>query len=110
MKHVKVVDPYNLKEMEKTVKEFLENDTVSVIVAKRRCYLLEYREKRKKGITTFEIVGELTDEEKKFLKEYACIAFYEDDKGNIQIDETMCWGCASCSQLIEAGKIKPRKK
>ena len=110
VKHVKVVDPYNLKEMEKTVKDFLENDTVSVIVAKRRCYLLEYREKRREGITTFEIVGELTDEEKKFLKEYACTAFYEDDKGNIQIDETMCWGCASCSQLIEAGKIKPRKK
>jgi indolepyruvate ferredoxin oxidoreductase alpha subunit len=110
VKNVKVVDPYNLKEMEKTVKEFLENGSVSVIVAKHRCYLLEYRDKRKTGITTFEIVGELTDEEKKLLKEYACTAFYEDDKGNIQIDETMCWGCASCSQLIEAGKIKPRKK
>lgn len=111
VKHVKVVDPYNIKEMEKTVKEFLKNDTVSVIVAKHRCYLLEYRDKRRKDIQmpTFEIVGELTDDEKRILKEYACPAFYEDKKGNIQIDETMCWACASCVQLVGAGKIKPKK-
>jgi indolepyruvate ferredoxin oxidoreductase alpha subunit len=112
VKHVKVVDPYNMKELESTVKEFLKNDTVSVIVARHKCYLLEQREKRKKGIetTTFKLAEGLTDDEKKILKEYACPAIYEDEKGNIQIDESICAGCASCTQLLSPGKIKPSMK
>jgi len=112
VKHVKVVDPFNMKEMESTVKEFLKNDTVSVIVAKRRCYLLDYRDRRRKGVEmpTFEIVGELTEDEKNILRAYACPAFYEDEKGDVQIDESMCWGCALCPQLVGPDKIKPKKK
>jgi len=112
VKNLKVVDPYNFKEMENTVKEFLNNSTVSVIVAKRRCYLLEYRDRRRKGVETqtFEVVRKIEESEKHRLKEYACPAFYEDDKGNLQIDESMCWGCASCVQLWPAGSLKPREK
>lgn len=112
VKHVKVIDPYNIREMEKTVKEFLKNDTVSVIVAKRRCYLLEYRDRRRSGLETptFEVVGELTDVEKKTIREFACPSYYIDEDGNLGVDESMCWGCGLCPQLVEPGKIKPRKK
>jgi len=111
VKHVKVVDPFNMKEMEITVKEFLKNDGVSVIVAKHRCYLLDYRDRRRKGVVapTFEFVGELTDVEKRALIEFACPAYYTDEKGDLQIDESMCWGCAVCPQL-GPGKIRPKKK
>ncbi len=111
VKNVKVVDPYNIKEMESTVKEFLKNDTVSVIVSKRRCYLLDYKDKTRKGVKvpTFEVTGQLTEDEKKTLKEFACPAFYVDRNDELKIDDTMCWGCAMCSQLVEKGKIKPKK-
>jgi len=40
VKNLKVVDPINMKEMEETIKEFLEKETVSVIIARRMCWLL----------------------------------------------------------------------
>jgi indolepyruvate ferredoxin oxidoreductase alpha subunit len=111
VRHVKVVDPYNMHELETVVKEFLKLDEVSVIVAKRRCYLLDYRDKRKAGsVPTFEIAGELTFEEIKNLKEYSCPAYNPDGKGGLKIDESMCWGCASCGQLCKPGTIRPKMK
>lgn len=111
VKNVKVVDPYNIKDMMSTVKEFLEKDGVSVIVAKRQCNLLEHRAKRRKGVKTpiFEVVDELTDVEKKAIVEFACPAYYIDEGGKMQIEKSMCWGCASCVQLVGQGKIKPIK-
>ena len=37
VKHVKIIDPQNVKELEKTVKEFLKKKEVSVIIAQRPC-------------------------------------------------------------------------
>lgn len=48
VKHVKVIDPKNINEFKKTIKEFLNKKEVSVIVAKRICALWEKRLKRKK--------------------------------------------------------------
>lgn len=112
VKHVKTIDPFNMSELEATVKEFLEKDEVSVIVAKRKCYLLESREKRRKGIETpkFEVASELSEECRACLKKYGCPAFYKDEKGDIKIDETVCMSCASCVQLCPPGTIKPKKK
>jgi len=45
VKNVKVVDPINMKDVEETIKEFLEKDTVSVIIAKRVCWLLSKSKK-----------------------------------------------------------------
>jgi len=48
VKHIKVLDPINIKELEGAVKEFLQKDEVSIIVCKRICALLERRQKREK--------------------------------------------------------------
>jgi len=37
VKHIKVIDPKNMDEFKQTVREFLNKDEVSVIVAKRIC-------------------------------------------------------------------------
>jgi len=111
VKHVKVVDPYNMRELEAIVKEFMKLDEVSVIVAKRRCALLDYREKRKMGnLVTFEVAGEPTFEELKKLKEYGCPAYAPDRKGGLKIDQSLCWGCASCVQLCRPGVVRPKMK
>ncbi len=39
VKHVKVVDPIDVKSVKKTVKEFMRKKEVSVIIAKRECWL-----------------------------------------------------------------------
>lgn len=47
VKHVKLLDPINVKELEDTIKEFLTKDEVSIIICKRICALLEKRQKSK---------------------------------------------------------------
>jgi len=44
VKHIKVLDPINIQELEKTIKEFLDKDEVSLIVCKRICALLAKRQ------------------------------------------------------------------
>ncbi len=48
VKHVKVLDPINIKELEETVKEFLKKDEISLIVCKRVCALLQRRMQKAK--------------------------------------------------------------
>jgi len=45
VKHIKVLDPINVKEFEEAIKEFLDKDEVSVIICKRICALLAKRQK-----------------------------------------------------------------
>lgn len=45
VKHIKVLDPINIKELEDTVKEFLDKEEISLIVCKRICALLAKRQK-----------------------------------------------------------------
>jgi len=44
VKHIKVLDPINIKELEDTIKEFLTKDEISLIVCKRICALLARRQ------------------------------------------------------------------
>jgi len=46
VKNIKVVDPINIKEMEETIKEFLEKEGVSVIVSRRICALLAKKQNK----------------------------------------------------------------
>lgn len=45
VKNLKVIDPINSQEMVKTIKKFLEKKEVSVIIARRLCWLLSQRKK-----------------------------------------------------------------
>jgi len=101
VKHVKVIDPYNVKEMINTVKEFMKRNELSVIIAKRECQLLANRRKRKMGITTpkFEVDPKKAKKYTKVFREFACPAFYE-DKGVFKINRDICVGCAVCTQII----------
>jgi indolepyruvate ferredoxin oxidoreductase alpha subunit len=47
VKNVKVLDPINIKELEETIKEFLDKDEISLIVCKRICALLAKRQAKK---------------------------------------------------------------
>ena len=44
VKHIKVLDPVNVKEFEDAIKEFLNKDEVSLIVCRRICKLLEKKQ------------------------------------------------------------------
>lgn len=45
VKHIKVLDPANVKEFEDAIKEFLDKEEVSIIICRRICALLAKRQK-----------------------------------------------------------------
>lgn len=48
VKHIKVLDPVNVKEFESAIKEFLDKEEVSVIICRRICALLARRSQQAK--------------------------------------------------------------
>lgn len=111
VKNMKVVSTYNLKETQEAVKELLEVDGLSVLVAKGPCILLRWSEMRKKGqkIIPFEIDQEKCVKCGTCVNQYACPAIrYEDDK--YFIDKELCSGCGACSQVCPVKAIKLSKQ
>ncbi len=97
---VRVVDPYNLGECEKVLKEELAAKEPSVIISRRPCMLLKYVKKEK----PLKI-----DKDKcrgcKRCMGLGCPALSFKD-GKAVIDATQCTGCKVCSQLCAFGAIE----
>jgi indolepyruvate ferredoxin oxidoreductase alpha subunit len=108
---VKVVDPFNVKEMVDTVKEFSQKDKVSVIVARRMCQLLAIRQMKKANI---QIPRYGIDQSKcskcgVCLHELACPAVITEN-GEFKIDEELCTGCGVCAQICPTNAIQLMKR
>lgn len=90
---VRVVDPYNLEECEKTVKEELAKNEPSVIISRRPCVLLKYvKPKKPLSVNKDKCRG------CKRCMKFGCPAISFRD-GNAVIDKTLCIGCGVCAGL-----------
>ncbi|NLM96362.1 MAG: indolepyruvate ferredoxin oxidoreductase subunit alpha [Halanaerobiaceae bacterium] len=99
IRRVKVVDPFKLKEFERTVKEEIEADEPSVIIARRPCALL----KKASYGGTVTIDSDLCIN-CKLCTAIACPAIL--DKGDhIEIDESLCNGCLLCVEKCPRNAI-----
>ena len=96
---VRVVDPYDLKETQKALKEELAVEEPSVIIARRPCALLKYV-KHKPSLKV--------DREKcrscKACLRIGCPAISMRE-GKAVIDHTQCVGCGLCEDLCKFGAI-----
>ncbi len=92
VKSIRVCDPFNVKEFEAVVKEEINKDEVSVIIAQRPCALLK----------TVKYVGhcKITDDCKKCKQclKLGCPAISFKD-GKVFIDESQCNGCGLCQNV-----------
>ena len=99
VKRIQVCDPFQLAEFEKLVKEEIEADEPSVIIAQRPCALL----KSVKPQPVFVI-----DEDKctgcKMCMRLGCPAITMGDK-KATIDEVQCIGCSLCEKVCKFGAI-----
>ncbi len=90
---VQVVDPYNLAECEKTVKEELSLNEPSVIISRRPCALLKYV----KRLPSLKVNADKCKSCKSCMK-IGCPAISMKD-GKAHVDETLCVGCGVCTQM-----------
>jgi len=111
VENVKVVDPYNVKETADAIKEFLDKDKVSVIIAKRECRLLATRKMKREGIKIpkFEIDQNECIKCGKCLIKFGCPAIVKRNDGSYFIDKDSCTGCAVCVQICPVKAIKAAK-
>lgn len=101
IKRVRVVDPYNLEECEKAIKEELAADEASVIISRRPCVLLKYvKAKAPVVVDKNKCVG------CKMCMKLGCPAVSIDTDGKAVIDHTLCVGCNVCTQLCKVGAMQ----
>ncbi len=100
VKHVIEVDAFDLVTLEKTVKEELARDEVSVIITKSPCILLS---KEKKPLY---IAHEDKCKKCGMCMKPGCPAMTKNADGTIHIDDTMCTGCGLCADLCKFDAIE----
>ncbi len=97
VKRVRLVDPFELKELEKILKEETQADGPSVIIAKRPCALLKQ----------VKFGPQVTVDRSKCKYCKACMVLgcpaISDTGDGIKVDEALCVGCGLCIELCRFG-------
>jgi len=103
---VEVVNPYDIRKMEKTLKRALEHDGVAVVISRMPCSLIWNRQRRKSGerIPVYTVTDDcnLCME---CITSFTCPAISIRD-GKVAIDENLCVGCGVCSRICPEKAIK----
>ncbi len=100
IERVRVVDPYNLEECDRVIKEELAVSEPSVIISRRPCALLKYvKHNGPLKCNREKCVG------CKSCMRIGCPAISMKD-GKVVIDETLCVGCGVCTQLCKFGALE----
>ncbi len=104
LKRVFVVDSYDTREMRRVLKESLEADEPTLLVARRACVLLpEARAGR--GASYWVDLERCNGCGLCF--EVGCPAIRRTEKGQAEIDPTLCAACDLCAQVCARGAIHP---
>ncbi len=98
--NVRVVDAFDIAELEKIIKEETAKDQVSVIITKSPCVLLS---KERKPLY---IAHEDKCKKCGMCMKPGCPAMTKNEDGTIRIDDTMCTGCGLCEKLCKFGAIE----
>lgn len=100
IKNVVEVNAFDIETLEKTIREEVAKDEVSVIITKSPCVLLS---KEKKPLYTAH-----SDKCRKcgMCMKPGCPAMTKNADGTVYIDDTMCTGCGLCEKLCKFNAIE----
>ncbi len=105
IEHVTEVNAFDLKELEKVIREETAREEVSVIITKSPCVLL-------KGNVFPDKCVPLPEKCRKCgaCLRPGCPALTKKEDGTVAIDATMCNGCGLCMQLCPFGAIEKQPR
>ena len=94
--HVTTIRPYQVKKSIAAIREAVEFEGVSVIIAEEKCalYAKALRQLRGKPFR----VTDRCQNHRSCINELGCPAFYLEDE-KVRIDADICIGCALCAQV-----------
>jgi indolepyruvate ferredoxin oxidoreductase alpha subunit len=111
VEQVAVVNPINLSKTKAAVREALDSNNLSVIVARAPCPLYERRMLGKKKTRGFVVGPECNTDCTECVDTFGCPALYRntapDAETTVIINDNLCIGCGVCIQICK--KIRPRK-
>lgn len=95
------VNSFDVKELERVIKESVNGDTLTVIIAKSPCVLI----KGQKFPNVCSVDPEVCKKCGACMK-IGCPAMSKGEDGKVKIDPTMCNGCGLCKNYCKFGAIK----
>ncbi|MBF0503669.1 MAG: indolepyruvate ferredoxin oxidoreductase subunit alpha [Candidatus Omnitrophica bacterium] len=98
---VDVIDPYDFLAFEKLLKTRIEEDKLSVIIARHPCKIIDRSRKPALKIDT------AACKKCGLCMKLDCPAISEDKDGNLHIDEQMCVGCELCQKVCNLNAVVP---
>lgn len=104
------VDTYNQQKLTDYVKEALDFDGFSVVIAKHPCMLKFSREQRKKGRILKKV--QITDKCREIhacVSTFGCPSFQLNQDGTVWVHEDLCIGDGSCVQTCPVQAIEIKK-
>ncbi|MBN2026304.1 MAG: indolepyruvate ferredoxin oxidoreductase subunit alpha [Actinobacteria bacterium] len=96
---VRVVDPWELEEMETVLREEMESPHTSVVISSRACVLRE----RRSGVW-YEVIEEECTGCKRCLRLGCPAIVMRGEKAEVQQD--LCVGCSMCAQVCRPGALR----
>lgn len=105
VKHVEVVNAFDVDRLTKVVKEEVARDEVSVIISQSPCALLKSFVPKGKCYTIPEECVKCGQ-----CLVPGCPAMTKNEDGTVRIDETMCNGCGLCMSNCKFGAIELKKR
>jgi len=102
------VTPRKVKETMEAVKKSLDYDGVSVIISKEICPLYAKKVAPPAKARTFMVSESRCKNHRDCVNLFACPAFYVEEN-RVKINESLCIGCAVCTQVCPENAILPRK-
>ena len=95
------IDAFDVKGLENVIKESVNSDTLTVIIAKAPCALLKGQKFPNKCVVDAEKCKKCG-----MCMKIGCPAMTKNADGTVKIDETMCNGCGLCKNYCKFGAIE----
>ena len=112
VKSIREIDTYNQSKLTQFVKEAMEDEGLSVVIAKHPCMLKLTRENKRKGVKKPEAVfiGENCNKKYECISEFACPTFQINEDSSVWVQEDLCIGDRSCVQTCSTKAIVNKPK